>query len=547
MAIRIKSDPMKVFGFVLIVTFSVVVLAVIGVSARKFTANRVKAYTCSYVSDPEWKVQATGIVKVLNPELGSDNMDKKFDWQPEKSVIRTVLAGCNSGSVAFVRRGYRGEEPGDTPMNYEDLKVLHNVEVIGQSETRSKASRIVPTIVRDLSLYGTTFKGKVERMLFTADQGGDVIGFVMIDVVRKGNGKPLGNAVSLLYSNKVGCRRLGETNYAVTNCAGIRVGHMIEVAGVYDATNKSFIDPFAPLPVDGSKFWTKIYDMSLQPDSNAKIWSTDDVSFTADNFFMTIDGKTYIGDSSTRATSDPADPKRPDYTTLLVSWNEKGDDIKVKFAFKKDATHWWVSRLQTLKDGQWTDYQIIQSIGPSDQPAIQAAKDTEFTSSVLDIDSIVSERSKGKIHFDGLKLKAFLSWITRAPTPTPTPTLTPTPTPVLLPDLTITGVGEIVKWDNADKAVKATFTIKNIGKVKTLAPFEFTEKSGGTAQQQPSSTCKLSPLTELDPGESCDVVHVFVYQTTGTKVLQLTVDPQNTISEIFETNNIRSKNFTVTN
>ena len=205
-----------------------------------------------------------------------------------------------------------------------------------------------------------------------------------------------------------------------------------------------------------------------------------------------------------------------------------------------------MSRLQTFKDGKWIDYQIIQSIGPSDQPAIKAVKDAEYTAQTLDIASVDGEKSKGKIHFEGLKLKAFLTWITRAPTPTPTPTLILTPTPVLLPDLTVTNA-VVDKWNNANKAVKATFTIKNIGKFKTLVPFEFTERSGGAAQQQPSSTCKLSPLTELDPGESCDVVHVFVYQTTGAKVLQLTVDPQETITEIFETNNIKSKNFTVTN
>lgn len=539
MAIRSKSDPMKVFGLVLIVAFSVVALAVVSVSLTKSTEKRTKAYTCTKVADPKYKVNATSKIVSLNPE------NKEFTWKPDqKSVIRTVLGGCDG--VTYVRRGFGGEEEGDTPMKFEDLKVGHSVEVIGNSEVATAGARIVPTIIRDVSLYGATLKGKVGRMLFTTDQGGDVIGFVLSDVVWKKGGKAMGNPVTVLYSDKVGCRKYGEIDYTVANCTGIRVGHMVEVTGVYDATTKSFIDPVSPLPADGSTFWTQIYDASLRPDSNAKDWSTDDVSFTVDNFYMVLDGKTYVGDGLTAATSDPADPKNPDYTTILRTWSEKGDNVKVKFAFRKNATDWWVQRLQTFRDGQWTDFQIKTSLGPAETFVIKAAKDTEFTAETLDIASASNEKIKGKIHFEGLKLSAFLNWITRAPTPTPTPTLTPTPTPILTPDLAITN-HKVEKWDKAGKSVKATFTIKNNGTASTKVLYNFTERSGGEALELPASTCKVNQSTVLPAGKTCDVVHVFTYPTTGAKVLTLTVDPQDEIQEIFESNNVRSANFTVTN
>lgn len=542
MAFTKKSDPMKAISLVLVVAFSLVVLAVLAVNAKKSTEKRTKAYTCSKVADPKYQIKATSKVLSINQE------NKEFTWKPnEKSVVRTVLGGCDG--VVYVRRGYAGEEADDVPMRFEDLKVGHTVEIIGSSEIAADAARIVPSIVRDVSLSGMAVRGKVGRMLFTTDQGGDVIGFVMSDVIRRSNGAPLGNPMSLYFSNKVGCRRLGETDYTVANCASVRLGHTIEVDGVYDATKQVFIDPFTAIPADGSKFWTKIYDTSLRPDSNAKDWSTDDVSFTADNFYMVIDGKTYSGDALTVSTSDPADPKRPDYTTILRSWTEKNDELKVKFSFRKDDTptapRWYVSRVQTYKDGKWIEYVASSTRGPAIEYLIWAAKDTPYTASTLDIKSVPNAQPKGKIHFDGVRIQAFLNWITRAPTPTLTPTLTPSPTPAQLPDLTIVSA-KVEKWDKAAKSVKATFTIKNNGTASTRALYNFTERSGGSAIELPASTCKVDQSTILAAGKSCDVIHVFTYDTTGTKVLTLTVDPQNEIQEIFESNNVRSANFTVT-
>lgn len=544
MAIRSKSDPMRVFGLVLIVAFSVVALAVVSVSLKKSTEKRTKAYTCTKVADPKYKVNATSKILSLNPE------NKEFTWKPDqKSVIRTVLGGCDGAT--YVRRGFQGEEEGDTPMKFEDLKVGHSVEVIGNSEVATAGARIVPTIIRDVSLYGATLKGKVGRMLFTTDQGGDVIGFVLSDVVWKNGGKALGNPVTVLYSDKVGCRKYGETDYTVANCTGIRVGHMVEVAGVYDATIKSFIDPVSPLPADGSKFWTQIYDASLRPDSNAKDWSTDDVSFTADNFYMVLDGKTYVGDGLTAATSDPADPKNPDYTTILRSWKEKGDEVKVKFGFRKNATHWWVSGVRTFKDGQWTDYQVKSYLGPIEEFAIKAAKEAEFSAQIIDIVSLDNEKSKGKIHFDGLKLKAFLNWITRAPTPTltptPTPTLTPTPTPtpVPAPDLTFTSHTP-QDGSNVTKPVLVKFTLRNSGTQATKAYFVLRDRSGGTATVHNSNTC-VNATTNLNPGGSCIVAYSITFSTKGTKIVTIEADPGSLVTESRENNNIDSTAFNVTN
>jgi len=144
--------------------------------------------------------------------------------------------------------------------------------------------------------------------------------------------------------------------------------------------------------------WLMIGCSDDEPEiENTVSWQTDQVSLEAENFFVVAQEDTFYADVSNIDVS--SDPGGSEYCTLELIWLEKGVEMRLNMYFVADGEKWWSDEMRTYDgevEGDWIYY--TGEFFKSDLDSAYTG-DVEFDD---DSTGVI-----GKIHFDGLKLKAF--------------------------------------------------------------------------------------------------------------------------------------------
>ena len=158
--------------------------------------------------------------------------------------------------------------------------------------------------------------------------------------------------------------------------------------------------------------------------TNPVIWSTDQVALSAEDFYIMADGKKFTSQNAN--VSIHSDPGNPNYTTLEVTWNEQGTEMRMYMYFYSEnltgviegaTRQWGVTEIRTY-DGtnnqNWLYYGEKTSLAPTG---------VDYNTNELKLTSH-TPTSTGELYFKNLKLRAFLDqgWIGIGPSPTPTAT-----------------------------------------------------------------------------------------------------------------------------
>jgi hypothetical protein len=133
---------------------------------------------------------------------------------------------------------------------------------------------------------------------------------------------------------------------------------------------------------------------------NKVSWKTGVVSLEADNFYLIADRQTFYGDvETTEIHSDPGDA---DSCTLEIEWQENGVEMRLYLYFESDGVDWWSDEFRTYngrEDGDWIYY-----TGEFFKSRLGTAFMGDF-----ERESNPNNDYSGKVHFDNLKLQAFLT------------------------------------------------------------------------------------------------------------------------------------------
>jgi hypothetical protein len=140
-------------------------------------------------------------------------------------------------------------------------------------------------------------------------------------------------------------------------------------------------------------------------------WETNSATLSADNFYITANGKTFYGksDPNTPPMSILSDPGNPTYTSLEVMWVEQGVQMRLFIYFTSDGKQWWSEEFRTYNgqpQGDWIYYY---------GDFFRSALGTPYSARTLDLTS--TKLGPGTIHFDNLRISTRF-----APTPTQYPT-----------------------------------------------------------------------------------------------------------------------------
>lgn len=137
--------------------------------------------------------------------------------------------------------------------------------------------------------------------------------------------------------------------------------------------------------------------------ANPISWHTSTVSLTAADFWIIADGQRYTSKGATvDVHSDPGDPT---YTSLELTWTERGREMRFfTYFYAPDTTGWFSNEMRTY-DGQvapdWLFYK-----GTFFKSAIGAPFHGD-----LDLTNDPSDAIRGELHLHGVTLSTALTGI----------------------------------------------------------------------------------------------------------------------------------------
>lgn len=134
---------------------------------------------------------------------------------------------------------------------------------------------------------------------------------------------------------------------------------------------------------------------SANTKENPITWDTETVSLSADDFYITVDGKNYIPNLSVKVSSDPGDPK---YTTLEAIWFQDEIEMRMNFYFISDSQNYWVSEARVYNGKNPADWIIWENAQLFKSQLGEEATTKNF---------IISLSENASINFKNLKLIAF--------------------------------------------------------------------------------------------------------------------------------------------
>jgi hypothetical protein len=124
---------------------------------------------------------------------------------------------------------------------------------------------------------------------------------------------------------------------------------------------------------------------------------TPQVTLTAKDFSIEVDGQTFTGDRIS-VNSDPGDPT---YQTLELTWFEHGVEMRLNIYFAANGTNWWVSELRTYNGHQNGDWVYF------DGPLFTTPLGSAYTG---DVDLTAStDGMTSRLRISGMELQPFLS------------------------------------------------------------------------------------------------------------------------------------------
>lgn len=212
------------------------------------------------------------------------------------------------------------------------------------------------------------------------------------------------------------------------------------------------------------------------PPINKISWTTPYVSLESYNFYIIGGGKKFFGipDPGTTLSlrSDPPNPNNPNYTTLEAMWQENKTEMRLYIYLFKDNKYWWTPEMRTYNgevqgkvQGNWISYtgRIFGSL-----------IDNPYTANIFEIASdpysINYINNKGIIHFENLKLQAFLNQ-NPSPTNIPAPVLCQVTPPADLSVSWISSYQSTLMWKPGSGGTKQLLRIgEDLNEVNSGCP-----------------------------------------------------------------------------
>jgi hypothetical protein len=140
-------------------------------------------------------------------------------------------------------------------------------------------------------------------------------------------------------------------------------------------------------------------------------WQTPYAYFRADNFRIVANGKTFY--ANTPSVSVHSDPGSPTYTTLEVTWQENGTEMRLYIYFNSDGQKWWSPEIRIYNGKISPDWIIFKekffesNLGSEHKQTISGGFSQTDPSTGKEI---------AGVYFSNLRIQAFTSLA--SPTPT---------------------------------------------------------------------------------------------------------------------------------
>lgn len=173
-------------------------------------------------------------------------------------------------------------------------------------------------------------------------------------------------------------------------------------------------------------------------------WTTSDVTITADDFYITSNGKTYYGDSQ-NVTIIPGvvdtGPNPVRWANIEVRSTQYGDDLRMKIYFKSEGSTWNIFSIGILNSNysnSWVSYNNPLIYTVLSYPHYQNGETN------IALNDPVTGQKILDVHFVNLKIQAFTdatpppTATTATPTASPTVTASPTASPTATATATAT-------------------------------------------------------------------------------------------------------------
>ena len=133
---------------------------------------------------------------------------------------------------------------------------------------------------------------------------------------------------------------------------------------------------------------------------NPVTWSTSTVSLSASDFWIVADGQTYLANPN--AVDVHSDPGDATYTTLELTWTERGREMRFFTYFHADGTTWWSDEMRTY-NGQTTANWLFYT-----GMFFQTPFGSGFRGDV-DLTNDASDPIRGELHLHGTVLRTIWS------------------------------------------------------------------------------------------------------------------------------------------
>jgi hypothetical protein len=130
---------------------------------------------------------------------------------------------------------------------------------------------------------------------------------------------------------------------------------------------------------------------------NPVSWQTSTVSLSATDFWIDVDGERF--EARVTPVEVRSDPGWNEYTSLEITWHERGREMRLYIYLSSNGTEWWSEQMRTY-DGkvpaEWIYYYGDFFRRPVGQP---------FTGDFEVQNNGSADRYRGTLHFEALRLE----------------------------------------------------------------------------------------------------------------------------------------------
>lgn len=164
-------------------------------------------------------------------------------------------------------------------------------------------------------------------------------------------------------------------------------------------------------------------------------WTTDQVSLSADDIYIDIDGKRFVPSSDVSYSSSPSHPMGDGYlyTDIYADWYSSDQvpmHLYLDFKFKP-GSFWQLYQVRTLDGKTFTKEVFYNPVDEFGQPIQNSLGDSYVNGGEINFLQQGTIVSSAKVHLKNIHITPFKDMV---PTPTrPSVTSAPTPTPIAKP------------------------------------------------------------------------------------------------------------------